>query len=365
MTEPVPAPVHDGRRLDWFPRYDERSQLYAATPAAVALPTSGRLWNPGQVLDQGSEGACCGFAAAAEAAAEPVPVPRVTNRYARGWYLNAQRRDEWPGQSYDGTSVLATMKEGKARGLYGGYGWFFTVEQLAAGIVRDESDDGGPAVIGVEWRAGSYSTDPWGVLRPSGPIVGGHALCVLGYVPADSGPDRDLWDQLEELDLAGAVDSVLVREYGAFVVQNSWGPTFGRNGLCVVPVSVMRAWVESGGEFAQPQQRRLPAPRKGSAMTEPEDLDVEEPVVEPEPEPEPEQPATSEPTDTTLHLTAVDVQDGDRILDPPDELGQESVTVRGVPQVVQDHRGRRVVVRSTAGVFTLGAGSGVTVRRRQ
>jgi hypothetical protein len=349
----IPTPVHNGRRLDWVPRFDEASRGFAAAPGVATLPERGRLWNPGRVLDQGQEGACTGFAAAAEAAAEPVPVPRVTNRYARGWYHGAQRRDEWPGEAYDGSSVLGTMKEGKARGLYGRYVWSFRVEQLAHGIVRDETDDGGPAVIGVPWHAGSYSTDALGVLRPSGDVVGGHALCLPGFVPRLDF-DAELWDQLEELDLAAGVHAVFdTGEDGAFVGINSWGPTFGRGGLFVVSVSVVRGWFAARGEFAHPEQRRLPAQRKGTAMTELEQSDEEQPVPE------------MRPGDETLHILAVDVRDGDRLLDPPEDVGQESVTVRGAPQVVNDWRGRRVVINSTAGVFQLGAGDPVTVRREQ
>jgi hypothetical protein len=373
----VPAPVHNGRRLDWFRRFDPASRMYAGAARARARPRRGRLWNPGRVLDQGAEGACCGFAAAAEAAAEPVPVPRITNRYARGWYKNAQRRDEWPGEQYDGTSVLATMKEGKARGLFGAYGWFLRVESLAHGLVADPEDDGGPAVVGVEWREGSYETDQLGVLRPSGQVVGGHALCVLGFVPADLSAMAEqeataLLEQLAELDLDDAVRSVLEDEPAAFIIQNSWGPTFGKNGLAVVPLSVMRGWFESRGEFAQPQQRQLPAQRKGSTMTGPEPVDQLEDVEDPD-----EQPATDvredaeldelpeqRPGDETLHISATEVLEGDRILDPPDELGQESVTVRGTPRVIQDHRGRRVVLSGRVGTFTLAAGARVTVRRQ-
>lgn len=343
----IPAPVHNGRRFDWFARFDPASRAYAVAPGATSLPTGGRLWTPGRPrLDQGQEGACCGFAAAAEAAAEPVPVTRVTNAYARGWYLNAQRRDQWPGENYDGTSVLGTMQEGVARGLYGGYRWAFSVEQLAHGIVAPEEDDGGPAVIGVEWRSGSYTTDAAGVLRPAGYVVGGHSLCLLGFIPdtVDEDTDPELWAQLGRLDLAAAVAEVLQEEPGAFIGMNSWGPMFGRNGLFVVGVSVVRGWFAARGEFALPggrQQRR----RKVTAVAQPEE------------------PA-EESGDTTLHIRAVDVQEGDRLLDPPDVLGQESVTVRGAPQIVRSWNGNRVVIDSTAGVFQLGAADLVAVRRQ-
>jgi hypothetical protein len=350
----VPAPVVDGRRFDWFPRFDEASRRFAVAPDATGLPTRGRLWNPGRVLDQGAEGACCGFAAAADAAAEPVPVPRITNAYARGWYLSAKRRDEWPGEAYDGTSVLATLKEGRARGLFGRYGWYFSVEQLAHGLVRGEDEDGGPCVAGVEWRQGSYRTDELGILRPSGDVVGGHAVCFLGFVPFGAGADVELRDQLEELDLLDAMNQLVEEdEDGAFVVQNSWGLEFGRKGLCVVPLSVVRDWFATHGEFGQPQQRRLPPKvRRTSVVTESE-LDEG-------------QDGTPEPgrRDETLHITAVELQDRDRILDPPEELQQESVTVRGAPVHVRGFGGRRVRITSTAGTFTLGAGIPVTVRRR-
>lgn len=371
----VPAPVHDGRRLDWFPRFDPASLNYpmAAGPASE-LPGRGRLWTPGPVLDQGAEGACVGFGCAAEAAAQPVPVPRISARVARGWYRNAQRRDQWPGETYDGTSVLAGCLEGRARGLYTGFRWAKRAEQLAAGIVDD-----GPAVIGVEWREGSYSTDELGVLRPSGSVVGGHCVCVLGFVPRlgrgrkTGGWAATLELELELLQLLGGVLSVLEDEPAAFIVQNSWGVGFGKNGLCVVPLSVVQDWARAGWEAAQPVGRRLPKV-KGSAMTQPngQQLDQLEDVEDPG-----EQPATDvledaslddepeqQPGDATLHITAAEVLEGDRILDPPDELGQESVTVRGVPRVVQDHRGRRVVVSGRVGTFTLGAGTPVTVRRQ-
>ncbi len=369
MTELVPAPVHDGRRLDWFRRLDPRSLSHpVAAGPETPLPARGRLWAPGRVLDQGAEGACVGFGCAAEAAAEPVPVPRITNAVARAWYRASQRRDQWPGEQYDGTSVLAGCLEGRARQLYAGFLWAKRAEQLLAGVAAAPEDNGGPAVLGVEWTEGSYETDQLGVLRPGGDVVGGHCVCVIGAVvladlSATDAAGVQLLEDLAELDLLDGVRAVLELdgEEAAGIVQNSWGLTFGRNGLCVVPLSVLRAWARAGWEAAQPQGRSLPG-RKGATMTEDASLDE---LPEPElPEDEQEQPATGdESTDSTLHITAVDVLEGDRILDPPDELGQESVTVRGTPRLVSDWRGRRIVMNSRAGTFSLGVTTPVTVRR--
>lgn len=344
----LPVLEHNGRTLDWRPRFDPRSLEHRMGAGVATLPTTGRLWAHGPVLDQGREGACVGMGCAGEAAAEPVPVPGVTSRYALGWYRSAQRRDPWPGEAYSGTSVLAGLLEGRARGLYAGFVWAKSAEELAAGIVRTASKGGGPAIIGVEWRAGSYSTDRLGVLRPSGPVVGGHCVAVLGFVPAGTTESSTLGKQLVALGLWAGYVSVAGP---VFVILNSWGEGFGIKGLALVPVDVMRAWVRAGGEFAMAEGRAL-GKSATAAQLEQEVGTTGEHAA----------PATASP-DRTHHLLAGDLEDGDRIVEGvPAELGQDTVTVQS-RRLVAGWNGRQVRVRSTAGVFTLRASAPVTVRR--
>lgn len=338
----LPVTEHEGRTLDWRPRFDERSLAYRIGAAVTALPATGRLWKHGPVLDQGSEGACVGFGCAGDAAAEPVPVPGITTEYALGFYRKAQRLDVWPGEAYSGTSVLAGCLEGRARGLWTGFRWATSPEELAAGIVRPASRGGGPAIIGVEWRAGSYDTDALGVLRPSGDVVGGHCLLVVGFVPVRAGVSAALQQQLKD---AGLWDGYLAVGGACFVVLNSWGLGFGQGGLALVPLEVMRGWFRAGGEFAMPEGRKQPGAAAAITAT-----DQEAP------------PATASP-DATLHLVARDVRDGDRIVaGVPAELGQETATVQS-RRLVAGWAGHQVRVRSTAGVFTLRASDPVKVRR--
>jgi hypothetical protein len=267
-------------------------------------------------------------------------------RIARAWYRSAQRRDIWPGEAYDGTSVLAGCLEGRARGYYEGFTWARRAEQLLAGVALPEDDGGGPAVIGVEWTERSYDTDSLGVLRPGGQIVGGHCVYLPGVVtPADlDSADEDarqLREDLEELRLLDGVAAVLADEEAAAIGANSWGLTFGRAGLFVVAISTVRGWFAARGEFAQPQGRRLPERR--TAVSEGDEQ--------------------STGGDTTLHIPAAEVQAGDRIVDGlPETWPQESATVRGFRHVT-GWGGRRVQVTTTAGVVMLGASTQVTVRR--
>lgn len=341
-TVPADLPVteHQGRVLDWRPRFDPRSLDYrVAAVAGVKLPATGRLWAHGPVLDQGREGACVGMGCSGEAAAQPVPVPGVTSAYASGWYHAAQKRDQWPGEAYDGTSVLAGLLEGRARGLYEGFRWATSAEELAAGIVLDESDGGGPAIIGVEWREGSYDTDPLGVLRPSGAVVGGHCLCVVGFVPAGVKRASALGRQLLDASLWAGYQSV---GGPVFVVLNSWGLAFGQGGLCLVPLDVMQDWARAGAELAIPQGRKLPGARKISA--------------------EESQPATAV-ADETLHVQAWDVRVRDRLVGGlPAGIDQDSATVQAL-ELVAGWDGLRVRVHAPPGLFTLRASAAVTVRR--
>jgi hypothetical protein len=217
--------------------------------AGTSLPTSSRMWRVGRVLDQGSEGACVGFGCASEAAASPVPVPGAdTNAYALAWYRRAQDLDEWPGRSYSGTSVLAGCLVGRERGLWGGFRWGKTAEELAAGIVAR-----GPAILGVNWREDSYETDANGIIRAKGRTVGGHCVLAFGFVP----PNPSTY-MARRLQTAGLLNGVRAAGEPVFLILNSWGNGYGINGKAIAPLSLMRQWIDERAELAIPELRKLP-----------------------------------------------------------------------------------------------------------
>ena len=333
MTEP--APVHEGRRLDW---------LAGWTRAAWSI-----RWPPGRTRDCPTVAGCgraagswtragrapaWARAAVAEAAAEPVPVPGLSMRNALAWYRNAQRRDQWPGEAYDGTSVLAGCLEGRARGCI----------RVPLGQARGAGAGGrGRGRTGHPGRgmAGRRLRHRRGRGAAAVGLRGGWALRLPDRrrgVPADleaqDDAGRELRADLAELGCSPRCSGCWRRRTRPGSCRTAGGWRFGKNGLCVVPLSVLRGWAAAGWEAAQPQGRMLPT-RKGTTVPT---------LGEAAAETEAAVPMVERDTDTTLHILAQDVQAGDRLLDPPDELGQESVTVRGRPQLVMDHRGRRVVV---------------------
>ena len=228
---------NEDRVLDWVPRFDEKSRLY---PIRTAVPTTlkfgSRRWRSGPILDQGYEGACVGFGWSADAFATPIAVdlnrvkadvPRDHEAFARFVYRNAQKIDEWEGESYEGTSVLAGAKAMSALGLIKEYRWAFSVDDVILALLRT-----GPVVLGTEWRDGMYEA-PGGVLTPSGRVVGGHCYTAVGY-----------HSRAKELDGQPGV-----------YVQNSWGTSWGNGGTAVISVDNLADLLANNGEACVPFRR--------------------------------------------------------------------------------------------------------------
>lgn len=225
------------RVLDWVPRFDERSRNYPIrSTIRSAVVRKDRLWTPGQILDQGREGACVGFAWAAEAFGDPIAAdlsrmkahtPPTHDMYARFVYKSAQYIDEWAGENYDGTSVLAGAKASQNMNVLREYRWAFSIEDVIDSVIAK-----GPVVIGINWYEGMYNA-PNGVLRKSGALVGGHALVIRGF----------------------NVLSERIPGKSTFILQNSWGESWGINGLAEMTVEDMAALLRENGESCVPVSR--------------------------------------------------------------------------------------------------------------
>jgi hypothetical protein len=247
-SEPAPAPDvvppvfrNEHRALSWRSRHDVRSLSYGVRPTLrgsvawqdVTLPL-------GPVLDQGSEGACFGFAAAAALnsmrlagllegaplAAEDAP-DLLDADDARELYGLAQRRDERPGEDYDGTSVTGGMAAVVEEQLAGGYLWSFGTRDIAQTLLHRR----GAVIVGVPWLSGMYDTGPGGLVQLDGDDSGlGHCLAVVGLrVKGPQGQPGPF-----------------------FVWQNSWGTGYGDGGLGYVHHRDLAALLHAAGEAAVP-----------------------------------------------------------------------------------------------------------------
>lgn len=181
-------------------------------------------------LDQGLEGACVGFAFAHELAAKPVIVPDMTKERAFNYYKKAQTLDEWEGEEYSGTSVLAGVKFLQKCGYYKSYAWTKDAYDLAVTVSLR-----GPCVLGINWHEGMWNTDKAGFIKPEGPVVGGHAILCKGF---NAGKN-------------------------AFMLHNSWGAGWGMTGTnagCAwLGFNDMQALLNADGEACLPLRAQYEA----------------------------------------------------------------------------------------------------------
>ncbi len=178
--------------------------------------------------DQGSEGACIGFALS-------WAMSILNRRFydAPSLYREAQRIDEWPGEDYDGTSVRAgcDVLRDKGHKLMHRHShthnwepehgivenrWAFSVDQIRTCLAG-----GVPTVIGSNWYEGMDRPiklgREWWMSYEMGRVRGGHAWCIYG-----------------------ASD-----KRQAFRMVNSWGLDYP---LTLVPYTLMERLLNEDGE---------------------------------------------------------------------------------------------------------------------
>jgi hypothetical protein len=137
---------------------------------------------------------------------------------ARLIYKEAQKIDPWPGETYEGTSVLAGAKIATSLGHYKEYRWAFGLQDLILALGYK-----GPAVLGINWYSSMYSPVN-GIVKISGSVVGGHAILANGV----------------------SIPKQQVR------LHNSWGPGWGNNGEAFISFADLGRLLNEGGEACIP-----------------------------------------------------------------------------------------------------------------
>ena len=226
MTTAEPIVLKNGTvtldpRLDRVESFDPASFDY---PVTSVLPTQRERswqWRPGSfVTNQRKEGACGGHGWTNELMARPRPftAPADPDRWAYRLYKQMQRNDQWPGEAYEGTSVIAGAKVLAKAGALTGYRWSFSFKDFLLGLSWK-----GPAVLGIPWFESMYEADN-GIVTVAGEQVGGHCLIAYG--------------------LSLTTRTVFLR--------NSWGAEWGRRGNARIAFSDLERLLHTNGEACFP-----------------------------------------------------------------------------------------------------------------
>lgn len=204
-----------GRRV----QFDEQSRQFPVRKLITAKTPRSYTWGCAVWLDQGNTPACTGFSTTQKLAARYPILKTVSDTMALNLYHEAQKHDEYPGENYDGSSVLGAMKAAVALGYIGSYHWGFSIDDAILAIGYQ-----GGGVAGINWYKDMFNPDAKGVIKPTGALAGGHAILVNG------------------VDL----------KKGLVRLHNSWGRDWGVNGECFISIDDFDKLLKENGEFAVP-----------------------------------------------------------------------------------------------------------------
>jgi papain like protease/alpha/beta hydrolase family protein DUF900 len=227
---------------------DFRDKMYVPTLVEVPLriDLEDYLAEKVPVLDQGREGACTGFGLATVAhfllrrrKIDPDPI-EVSPRM---FYEMAKRHDEWPGESYDGSSARGAMKGWHKHGVCSSELWPYyrpngtispdrnlTAERSTNGLLRP---------LGAYFRVNHKD-----VVAMHSAIAEVKILYATAHVHAgwQGMPDNGIIP-INPSRIGGHAFAIVGYDKFGFWIQNSWGPTWGRGGFGRISYD---DWLENG-----------------------------------------------------------------------------------------------------------------------
>lgn len=244
-----------GRELDALPdRIDVRDWFYR--PRLTPLPDQiVNCDSVPEILDQGREGACTGFALAAVINFLLAARNREERRASpRMLYHMARRYDEWPGENYSGSSARGAMKGWVAHGVCNHASWPVKKNDgpgdLTPALAQEAIETPGGAYYRVMHR---QVRDMHAALQETG-ILYATLMVHSGWDAPKPNTDKTLCDgelsYVENGNVRKRPLPVILRQGRAdgghavaivgytrqgFIIQNSWGTGWGAGGFALLP----------------------------------------------------------------------------------------------------------------------------------
>lgn len=271
---------------------DLRDRLYQ--PGAISLPNEfpssddvqtflARYTQVGLILDQGREGACTGFGLSCVInylrwIKAKKPDKDFISVSPRMLYTLARRYDEYEGENYEGSSCRGAIKAWFSHGVCLEDDWPYSPEKSNPphyGYAKRAAN----TTLGVYYRVETRSiTDMQAALRQHGAVFVS-AFTHDGWLDVpDTGSCPAGHQDLPEIEFDGRPSQVDGHAFAlvgfdarGFIVQNSWGPSWGAGGFAILSyrdwlANAMDAWVVALGVAGVIEGRLVASNRDGSGV---------------------------------------------------------------------------------------------------
>ncbi len=231
---------------------DADARDYIFEPSLALLPGSVDHRRRAPVLNQGSEGACVGFALAsvinvslggrAADARRGRPRAARVSVSARMLYEMGRRYDEWNGESYEGTSLRGAMKGWHKHGVASEDEWPY-LRRRGRTLLPDRqlsprrALDAARRPIGAYYRIVDSDVSHLQAAVMEGDAVLASAWVHRGWQHENLGRPRDGLRAIRALRSSTGLHAFAIVGYtpDGFIVQNSWGRGWGSSGCALLP----------------------------------------------------------------------------------------------------------------------------------
>lgn len=242
---------------------DFRDIVYEAT--LIEVPVKYDLTQYTQhaipILDQGTEGACTGFALATVAnyllkkRADQQGVSTYTKVSPYMLYEMARKYDEWPGENYEGSSARGAVKGWHKHGVCAEQFWSAGARQPGELLAEDAMTRPLGAYLRINHNdlvAMHCALTEVGILYASAAVHDGWQ---------EVGQDGIIHYSTEVNILGGHAFAIVAYDEEGFWIQNSWGDDWGAEGFARISYS---DWLSNGSDV---WAVRLGVPMRGHILS--------------------------------------------------------------------------------------------------
>lgn len=216
---------------------DFRDRMFEATlvEVPVRIPLESYLAANVPLLDQGAEGACTGFGLAT-VAHYLLGQRRIDpdRRPVSAWmfYNIAKRYDEWPGESYSGSSARGAMKGWHKHGVCSDALWAFEKDRGKSLLTNDRAADAVRRPLGAYYRVNHRDIVAMHAALAEVGVLYATARVHQGWADITS-KGEIAWTGTQRM-LGGHAFAIVAYDDRGFWIQNSWGTKWGSKGFGLV-----------------------------------------------------------------------------------------------------------------------------------
>ncbi|MBL3599699.1 MAG: C1 family peptidase [gamma proteobacterium endosymbiont of Lamellibrachia anaximandri] len=179
-----------------------------------------------KILDQGKEGACTGFGLAAVINMLNQKRESDIRVSARMLYNMAKKFDRWPGEAYSGSSCRGAIQGWKSMGACSDELWPYRSDDRSY-LTIERAKNARNNTVGAYYRLKHNIADFHAALNETG-VIYVSANVHSGWWPRNLRGGRIPFRTPSQ---GGHAFAVVGYNEAGFLVQNSWGPGWGKNGL--------------------------------------------------------------------------------------------------------------------------------------